>query len=194
MWKNQTAGKEKGIAVFLFFSGLVLGILAANIFFRKSLGQVGILGKEFLETYRDTKVDALSLFFYLLRARMGIVAALGVLGFTRWGRLSAYCYSLWLGFSGGLFLAAAAMEKGFSGILLVLAALLPQYLAYIPGILLLFYGIFTRGDQRVRQGGKREKQVQYWVILLVVTLLFVAGILLETYVNPDFVKKLLKNY
>ncbi len=128
----------KSAGVLLFFTGLVAGMLSANLFFQQYLEQVGVLGSSFLRKYQETDIVWPELFLYLCKVRMIPVVLLLIGVFYRWGLPVSMLYDGWLGFAAGMMFAAAAMQKGFSGVLLVLSAMFPQYLLYIPAFCLLY--------------------------------------------------------
>lgn len=78
--------------------------------------------------------------------------------------------------------------------LLTFVSLLPQYLLYIPALFLLFYGMLRRGRVLGQEKDNSGEKTRYIAIVAMVIVLFLIGIWLETYVNPIFTKKLLKNY
>ena len=174
--------------------GLILGMVAANVIFKDYLDQVGLLGDIFLQKYRYTEIDGPSLLVYLCKTRLPAVLILIGAGCTGLGVFFAALYCGWMGFSAGMLFAMATIQKGLSGMVVVLAALLPQYLAYIPGMLLIFYGIMNRRRRLQNGHNHRGVNLQYAILAVLALAVLIAGILSETYVNPIFVKKILKNY
>ena len=101
---------------------------------------------------------------------------------------------LMYGFFCGTFLGIVLLQNGIRGILLFAAALLPQYLIYVPA----FLGMFTvicsmSGQVKWRTAFFGRKAVQYclWCVLFLTIVLW--GILLEAYVNPLLLQWLLKS-
>lgn len=184
----------KNLMVLLVFLGLVIGILVANIFFQSYLEQMESLVLVYIKQYEYMQINSEELFIYLLKVRLLTVVILGILGNTRWGIIGMTFYCAWLGFSAGMFIAMVTIQSGSSGMILTLVSLLPQYLLYIPAIFLLFFGILRRGRVLAEDNDNSQEKTRYIGIVVAVITLFLLGIWLETYVNPIFTKKLLKNY
>ncbi len=184
----------KNLLTLILFAGLVIGMLTANLFFRDYLEQVDMMISVFSQKYQYTDIDGAGLLFYLMRVRLPVFLFLAIAGRTRWGGLCTLFYTMWIGFSGGMLLAMASIRQGFSGILLILASMLPQYLVYIPGLLLLFYGVFTMASGKKGGAAGSGKNRKYLLIFAIAFFLFLIGLILEAYVNPIFVKRILKNY
>lgn len=103
----------------------------------------------------------------------------------------------WQGFSVGFMLSTAIAKYGMKGIFLVLGSLFPQYLFYFPVYILCCY-LASYLRQRMRQdrignGSDRGYIYGAWLTAAVgILLIFLAGVFLESYVNPTILKKILK--
>lgn len=195
MWrKKQSLYSMKSLLILLGFSGLLLGIVVANLFFKSYLDQVRSLITAYMKQFLSAKVNFQTLLFYLLRIRILPIILLAICGNTRWRNGAMSLYSAWIGFSAGMFVSLVTMESGPSGILLTLTALLPQYLLYIPATLLLLFGILRRERALEERGDCSHDRICYVLVVVVVCLLMILGIWLEACVNPGFAQKLLKNY
>lgn len=192
--KTQSPYSMKNLLVLLGFSGLLLGIVAANLLFKGYVDQVRTLITAYIDRFLSANVHFQTLLFYLLRIRMFPILLLAVCGNTRWRNGAMSLYSIWIGFSAGMFVSLITIESGLSGILLTLTALLPQYLIYIPAILLLFFGILQRGRQLEIGRDCSYDRLRYVLVIAIVCLLMFLGIWMEASVNPGFAQKLLKNY
>ena len=111
-------------------------------------------------------------FWYLFFGRMKGMILILLLGVVFDRRvLTKICISLFL-FLTGIFLTMSVLERGIAGIVAVLFAMLPQWIFYL--IALVF---FEKGRDRK-------------VILLCFVLVLI-GCLLEGYISPFFLKKVL---
>lgn len=184
-WKTG----QKGFVPF-FCGGLLAGILIMNIGKSILLEGTGLLDEGTLYRMKYMTVDSNALFCFILRNRIGRLAVLAVLSTTYLGLAAYYGLSFWYGMSAGAFLAALTLRYGLKGILLAFVSMFPQYLIYIPSVLMLFSwceslyrGIYVRG------GGQQDpKDRVFWMKkagqLAAILSAVAVGCLLEGYINP----------
>ena len=122
--------------------------------------------------------------FFVLQQRLAAILCLFALSTTALGNLYVYMNVLWYGISSGLFLAIVLMRYGVRGLLLLAAGMFPHYLIYVPALILVFH--LSRE--------KRTVNSKYILQLIVVSSVVVIGCILECYVNPEVVAKILKKF
>ena len=96
------------------------------------------------------------------------------------------------GFLCGVFLAAAYLQNGIAGLLLFFLALFPQIFLYLEALFLMAAACSQMAETNIWPGACRKKEyfrfgVRYFFALI----LLLWGILLESYVNPWFLSKIL---
>lgn len=123
-------------------------------------------------------------FLFVLQQRLVIFFSLFVLSTTILGSLYVYMNVLWYGISSGLFFAIVLMRYGVKGLLLLVAGMFPHYLIYVPALILVFH--LSRE--------KRTVNSKYILQLLIVSSVVIIGCVLECYVNPEVVAKILKKF
>lgn len=178
----------------LFAAGFVLGTVFANLAYRERRQDVMELQLFSLEAVGSSVPDYRSYFFYLLWRRLAQMAVLQVIGATVLGTPLVIAELLMDGFFCGTFLAITLLQNGIRGMLLFAAALLPQYLLYVPAALGMFTLICTMSGQVMRSSrffGRKAVQYCLWSLLFLTVTLW--GILLECYVNPLFLHFLFKS-
>ena len=115
-----------------------------------------------------------------MRVRLFPAALLAGLAFTRMRKIAAVIFLLWTGFSSGMLLTMAVVGMGVKGILLCVVGILPHFLCYIPAcIVVLWYCWMYPRNQ-----WNRQKTV-------FVALMLMMGLILESYVNPVWMKAFL---
>ncbi len=174
----------------------VSGIFMANFMGREAVSNAGILNDYFVEKFQYTEVNGQNLFFYIMGERMPMLLLLLLLTLTTLGMAGGLFMLGWQGFSVGFMLSTAIAKYGMKGILLVLGGLFPQYLFYMPVYVLYCYlaGYLRRrlDKDRLGNGSDRSYILGAWLVAAAgILLLFVAGIFLESYVNPAILKKIL---
>lgn len=182
------------LAVFLCF---VAGILCANLTDRAQLGGFGIWNGYFIEKFKYARIQPLELFYYVLEERLPVFLLLLLFAATNWGILAGGLFLGWQCFAAGFLMASSVAAYGIKGILLIGTAVFPQYLLYIPiYISYLYLASFWRERARAQilEGKKRQiRDYSLFAVLCICMLsVYIAGIFLESYVNPYLLKNVLK--
>lgn len=169
------SGKRQMLAFFV--PGFLLGIIYVNFAAEKYMAEAGIFSDLFLSQFADMQIDIRSYLPYLIRLRAVPLLLLAAVSFTRLRKAAAILFLLWTGFTGGVTVSSAVYGLGLKGSLLCAAALLPQFLFYIPAfMILLWYCISAPGTRWNRQK------------TIFVIAAMAAGIVLELWVNPELVR------
>ncbi len=182
--------------LYLFLAGALLGILLINLGKAALLEHTGLLNEEALYHMKYMTVDGHTLFWYVLGIRVKHLLILAVLSTTYLG-LAAVCSAVvGYGATAGMFLAVAMIRYGLKGVLLVITAVFPQCLLYVPGFFFLMVWCeqtcrFLYFEKGARLGNKKFLLVKLLQCLGVMVVVIV-GCVLESYVNPVIFKKMLK--
>lgn len=189
----------KRTAKVVILLAFIIGILLANFMGREKVTGAGVLNDYFVEKFKYTEINRENLFFYIMGERMPMVILGLIFCFCSFGIIIGILNLGWLGLSFGFMLSAAVAKYGVRGILLIIGGMFPQYIFYLVTYvgycsLAVFLG---RGLHKVVPTGNisREQMRMYGMGLFVggvLVLLFVTGIFLESYMNPIFLKKILK--
>ena len=181
-------------AVLLFFT---VGIIAANIMNRQQIDGYNIWSTYFVDKFKYSSIRPLELFYYILEERFPVLILLFLFAISNWGKLAGTIFLSWQSFTAGFLMTAAVIAYGAKGILLMGAAVFPQYLIYFPiYIAYIYLAAFLRGKHKADGGiskaaGKKE-YILFLSICLFMVGLYITGIFLESYVNPYLLKKILK--
>ncbi len=184
--------------LYLFMAGIFLGMILINLGKKVLLADTGILNQEALYHMKYMTVDGNDLFWYVLGTRLKPLISLVILATTYLGLAAVGAIAVSYGVSAGMFLAAAIMRYGVKGILLVITAIFPQYLIYGPALFFLLVWceqicrlIYFEKTARL---ASRQLVLVKLLQLLAVIAIIIAGCVLESYVNPIILKKVLKNF
>ena len=122
---------------FLFLIGFGIGLSAAyfgrGIWFQTT----GILDEDTLYRMKYMTVDSGILFAYVLCKRCRNFFVLIIMATTYLGLVFCGGITVKYGFSIGFFISTAIYRYGIKGLLLGIVGAFPQYLCYVPAILLL---------------------------------------------------------
>lgn len=174
--------KNKGQLLIIFLAvGFCVGILYENIISRGNVLFSDFFLRSNLERYLQTELIGEKYLWYVIKARIVVLAIVCLLGFLRWKKLYVILCLFVCGFFAGIISVAAVMQLGIKGILLCFVAILPQGIFYVLAYSILFLYWF------------RYPQIRWnRVKMLFFVVMFLSGILLEVYVNPSLVKLVIK--
>ena len=195
MWKQLSGIRGKFLPVFL--TGFAAGVLYMALFGRSIVHETTLLSRYFFSKYQQVEFASGELFLYILKSRMSAFTLLWLTGFTFFGTAASLLALAWVGISLGITMTTAAMKLGFSGMLICLASGLPQLILYVPAAAWLLRKISEMSENRERRNsrysGGRGQLLSYLLVWLLGFFLFFLGSLLESYVNPLFLRAVLKN-
>lgn len=195
MWKQLSGIRGKFLPVFL--TGFAAGVLYMALFGRSVVHETTLLSRYFFSKYQQVEFASGELFLYILKSRMSAFTLLWLTGFTFFGTAASLLALAWVGISLGITMTTAAMKMGFSGMLICLVSGLPQLILYVPAAAWLLRKISEMSENRERRSsrysGGRGQLLSYLLVWLLGFFLFFLGSLLESYVNPLFLRVVLKN-
>ncbi len=186
--------------LYLFMTGLFLGILFVNMKYEIWMQEDGLLNVAMLKKLQGSELDGGYLLGYIMKHRVFTILIIGMLASTMIGLPIVCGYVCYLGISAGCILSIAVIRYGVRGLFFMAASVLPQALLLIPGYFLLFrwgidcnrklYGKSDGLEGRYLLGSQfiLKKGIGLAGILLIVVL----GCILESYVNPKVVHFILK--
>lgn len=179
--------KHLHILEILFLSCFVIGIVAANLYGRSRLQQYGILNDYLIQQLKYITIEKHDYFIYVLTARLPVVLGLIFFGMTPWHRLVNGMFLIWSGFSFGFLCVMAISNLGAGAILLMVTALLPQFIFYVLG-----YWMLLRVEEKYQSGTEHAKMGEWLLLWGILLLLFFIGFLTEAYLNPGIMHFVLK--
>lgn len=174
----------------LFLFGLVVGILFVNITYSYRSSEADVFGMFFLEQLQKNRTPSNDYFLYLLQYRGRFWVTAVALGMTNYAKVCIWLCMIISGFLAGSLSSSILLQQGIKAMVFLLLANLPQVVFYIIGALLLFMTIYQREGNLFKKGIESVKaygQATIWSIAFVL-----AGIFLEAYINPYFLRLLTK--
>ncbi len=175
--------KNKGQLLILFLAvGFFVGIIYENLVARESALLSEVFLRSNLERYLQTNIISEKYLWYVAKARLVLLATICIFSCSRWKKLFVILCLTICGFFAGMMSVTAVMQLGIKGILFCVVGILPQGIFYVMAYSIIFAYWFRYPESR----WNRAK-------LLFVIIMFLAGIVLETYVNPALVKLIIRN-
>lgn len=174
--------KNKGQLLIIFLAvGFFVGIIYENIISRGHVAFSEIFLRSNLERYLQTNLIIEKYLWYVIKARIIILAITCILGCFRGKKLYVFLWLFVCGFFAGIVSVAAVIQLGIKGILLCFVGILPQGIFYVMAYSMIFLYLFRYPKS---QWNKAK--------FVFVVIMFLVGIILETYVNPILVKLVIK--
>lgn len=182
----------------LFFSCFFVAIFAANTIWKNEAAWIGYLHENTLMQFSSEMKLGDNQLGYVLVNRLPIWLCLLLFGRSLFGMLMAEGFAAWQGFAIGFSLAAFMIRYGITGMILFLLTITPQAFVYILSFCLLYRMICKLYRQKRIQFLMGEGMTEYKTknhhyigACLVLSILYVAGILMESYVNVTLIDKML---
>ena len=195
--RQESTGAPRWLLPFLI--GFIAGVLLWNMGTGNWAKESGLLDEYTLGRVSNMELNHNAFFFYVLKQRVTLLWLLAIIGSTFLGIYLLYAYVLWLGLAAGVLLSTAVIRYGVKGILLIVAGCLPQYICYVPALIIMLnlsYGLCVKlyypAKDKNFDGSKKQMLMQYLILFAGIHLVVIIGTVFESYVNPIFVTKLLK--
>ena len=193
-------GRSSYYLMYLFMTGLFLGILFVNIRHDVWIKDDGLLNAVMIKQLQNSELDGNYLFGYIVKHRVFTILTVGLIASTIIG-LPVICgYVCYLGVSAGCILSIAVVRYGIRGLLFMAASIFPQGFLLIPGYIFLFiwsmdcnrrlYGKYNIPEERYFVG--KQFVLQKGIKLLGILILIIIGCVIESYVNPQIIHFVIK--
>lgn len=174
--------KNKGQLLILFLAvGFLFGIIYENLVARESALLSELFLRSNLERYLHTNIIGEKYLWYVIKTRMVSLVVICLFACFRWKKLVVILCLVMCGFLAGMMSVTSVIQLGIKGILLCVTGILPQGIFYVMAYSMLFAYWFRYPESRW------NKTKLFFVIIM-----FLAGMILEAYVNPALVKLVIK--
>lgn len=180
---------------FLFFLVFLSGVICANILGVVLGRELGAMNEYFMNRYMYADIQGRELFPFLFYKRIPEFSLLLILSVGIYGSLVIDGYIAYLGFSLGFLSVISIMSSGIRGVLLMIGFFLPQWLFYVPALIL--------WRTKLRQHKGLEQEYSFWekrrkegmkfaVVTAGTVMLVLLGLFMESYVNPFFLQNIIR--
>jgi len=166
----------------LFILSIMFAMIFCVIYKSEFLLQTDVLARDSLSLVKTYGGDKGSLFLYVLNERIWMIPLLFLLSTTYLCGATVYAVIVWYGISLGMVWSVALLRYGMKGIWFLIFSGFPQYIFYIPALL-----IALKLSCKIRIPDKR-----FLVQFLVLECLVVMGVFFEAFVNTIFIHKIIK--
>ena len=181
-------------AVWIYSGSFLLGILLPNIIWKTAWNQKAAASIYLLSIFAGKDLEEQEYFIQVLKMRASIFILAALCGITVFGVVIAIAGLLGSGLLLGMVLTMSVLEFGIPGCAVGIGLVFPQYIFYIPCLLLLFTEIYRQSLETWKNQGRMAADITgYTGRILLCGLGYSLGILLEIYCNPRVMEFLMKN-
>ncbi len=181
-------------AVWIYSGSFLLGILIPNIIWKTAWNQKAAASIYLLSIFAGKDLEDQKYFIQVLKMRASIFILAALCGITVFGVVIAIVGLLGSGLLLGMVLTMSVLEFGIPGCAVGIGLVFPQYIFYIPCMLLLFTEIYRQSLETWKNQGRMSADITgYTGRILLCGLGYSLGILLEIYCNPKVMEFLMKN-
>lgn len=196
MEKKSLGRKEKGglPGGMLFLCGFLLGMLLPNLAWKLEWKQKALASVYLLGAFGSRDVSGVEYLLEILRMRGGYFLLCILCGLTVFGVPLAVLGMIGAGAELGALFAMSILQFGLAGGVVGAGLLFPQYLVYLPVMFVTMDLIYRESMEMWKNHGIFPQKIyRFGVRSLGCMAAYFAGILLECYVNPWVVEKILNS-
>ena len=181
-------------AVWIYSGSFLLGIMIPNIIWKTAWNQKAAASIYLLSIFAGKDLEDQKYFIQVLKMRASIFILAALCGITVFGVVIAIAGLLGSGLLLGMVLTMSVLKFGLPGCAVGIGLVFPQYIFYIPCMLLLFTEIYRQSLETWKNQGRMSADITgYTGRILLCGLGYSLGILLEIYCNPKVMEFLMKN-
>lgn len=182
--KRKSMNKWDTLYRCLFFLAFFLALLIANTAWKSEMAWVGFLGENSMLSYQGNGTAGMTLWRELLRQRVIDWCFLVLFSATLPGMWYGAVLTVWQGFSMGFFFVSELARYSIRGMSVFFCICFPQWILYLMAIFCMLKLMTWYRERCIMYGN--EKRGRYRGCCVLLSAVYVVGILLEYYVNPYF--------
>lgn len=187
---TRTKSSFPGLALLL--AGFLVGMLIPNFIYRFSWKQQAFSAIYLLTAYGKTEAGGMDYLLQIIKMRGGVFFLSLLCGFTVFGVPVAVLVMVFTGLGLGMVFSMSILQFGLTGGAVAGGLLLPHYLIYLPLWIAVYQMVYRESMGIWRNHGIFPRKVSdYFLKAFLYTICCGAGILLEWYVNPWILGKIL---
>lgn len=173
--------------IVLFISGFLPGLFWVSLQRDSWIAAVPQLEPDFLWKIEQMSVDKRALFFLTGWKRLRAFFLLWLLSWSLLNKPFALLFFCYQGMSAGMVIELLWIKYGIKGFFFYFGMVFPQLLFYVPGFFLLGVFCLKKQGRQVEGVVRMKRSIREPLIGLGIVMI---GIVLESYLNPEFLKKL----
>ncbi len=185
--------------IILLILGFAAGCILCSVFSNEIINSNKLVFTENIKSLQDSRVSSSDILYILIEKRLIVLVVLAAVGLSGAGKSIMSLFLLWFSGGSGMFVAALIRMSGIKALIVAICFFIPQYIIYVPAFGILFCQIhkfhsnfnWKKKEYKVRKKGIAATPVTEYIISLILLFIFVfVGILMEAYINPYLIKKI----
>ena len=177
----------------LFLLGFLTGMLLPNLLWKMQWRQETLTSFYLLGAFAGKGNTGKEYFTEVFRRRGSFFLLCALCGFSVFGAPLAVISMIGMGVVTGAILTMSILQFGFVGGAAGLSLLFPHYVVYLPVMMYFCRQVFDQSrDIWKNYGIFPQKNFRYILRILLSGSMYMGGVLLEAFVNPAVVERILK--
>lgn len=177
----------------LFLTGFLIGMLLPNLIWRMQWHQETIASFYLIGAFAGKDNLGEEYWWEVFRRRGGYFVLCALCGLSVFGAPLAVLSMMGMGVVVGAVLTMSILQFGFIGGVAGISLLFPHYVVYLPVMMYFCRQVFEQSRDIWKNYGLLPKKIsRYAMQISGAGILYMGGILLEVFVNPWMVEKILK--
>ncbi|MFR1766083.1 MAG: stage II sporulation protein M [Lachnospira sp.] len=164
----------------LILAGVVFGTCYANLMYKYGTYNKNIFTDDFLSVYDEVTINSLILWGYVCKNRLKDFLLMIILGLTGLCKPVFIAVFVMLGICSGTLLSFDVMRYGFTGILIYVVSIFPQYIFYMTALYIMVKAMYKKNFHRTKM----------WLLIVLAFIIVIIGTYFESYVNPVILKNI----
>ena len=189
------------LVLLLFCMGVGIGVYTVKYMDDRNKSDLISYFGTFTNAMGERNVDYGELFLITLKKNLFLIIPILILGFTFWGSVIILIIDLVKGFSLGYTFAFLVSTFEGKGLILALSSIVPQNIIYIPCFISLsVIGIYFSTNSFKERFSKKyalprtELINGFRNIVFLILVFFSFGLIIETYICPNLIKFVIRNF
>lgn len=188
---------QKLFCFIIFAAGIILGTIITNRVGANYIQEMSMFSYASEHQLTSDAVDSSQLAWYIVKQRLPMILFIWVMFMSMFGNLVFYGYLFYFSFTMGAVLSMETLIYGMKSVLIFLGSAFPHYLFYLAGLFVLYQRGVPVSKEWYNDSGSGKKRdskaifKRHVMTLVMVLAIYMAGILLEAYLSPIILEKLL---
>ena len=172
----------------IFLTGFLMGILLPNIIWKTIWEKDFFDSLYFIKNFINKSGNGIEIFEEVLQQRGMFWLLVWLCGFSVFGVFLAI-FTLWyLGFEAGYVLTGGILQMGFTGGIVGISFLFPQYFVYFPALVGGMSAVYEKSKNIWMNQNAFQGSQLYLKKMFLFGMLYLTGMFLEGFINPICVK------
>lgn len=169
----RTLNRKNQLLIICLAIGFLIGIIYENLIAKKEVLMSDVFMKNNLKLYLNATIERAEYAMFLIKKRMLLFVAVGILGCIKWKRIFVILFLGFLGFCMGKLIVLSMIQLGIGGILMSIGSMAVHGIFYGLALAIMFSYWYQHPNGSWN-----------YVKTIFVTFMLGCGMIVEIYVSP----------